>query len=103
MTYLFAVNITDICTYGDVRLVNGTNSYEGRVEVCIGDQWGTVCDSQWDATDATTVCKQLGLSYTGSQFSYICQVSHKMIAAITFIFQWEWRLRMHTLELEWDL
>ena len=28
------------CTYGAVRLVGGSNQYEGRVEVCIDDQWG---------------------------------------------------------------
>ena len=38
------------------------------MEVCINDQWGTVCDDSWDSTDATVVCKQLGYSYTGSEF-----------------------------------
>ena len=57
------------CTYGDVRLVGGSNQYEGRVEVCINDQWGTVCDDSWGTTDATIVCKQLEYAYTGSEFS----------------------------------
>ena len=49
-----------------MRIVSGGTPLEGRVEICLGDEWGTVCDQMWNYADASVVCRQLGMSPTGA-------------------------------------
>ena len=53
------------CYEGAVQLENGGISQEGRVEVCLGGVWGSVCGESWDKTDAYFVCQQLKLGKGG--------------------------------------
>ena len=55
-----------VCEYGDLRLVDGTTDLEGRVEICINETWGTVCDGGWSTFDAIVACRQLGYSPAGA-------------------------------------
>ena len=49
-----------------VRLVNGSDSHSGAVEVRLpGDQvWGSVCDLFFNIQDAAVICRQLGFEGT---------------------------------------
>ena len=53
------------CSNGDIRLAGGVLETEGRVEVCFGHVWGTVCDDHWSSVDANVACQQLGFQPFG--------------------------------------
>ena len=65
------------CSNGEVRLVGGTNDTNGRVEVCINNAWGTVCNRRFGYNDARVICSQLGFSNTGMEqiFSHQPKIS----------------------------
>ena len=76
------------CIEGTVRLRTSDDDYTqpdferyidgelsvGRVEVCIGGRYGTVCDDFWDNQDASVVCRQRGFSPYGMLYSYIKRI-----------------------------
>ena len=53
---------TALCNDGDIRLEGGSVEEEGRVEICINEVWGTVCDDSFTSVDANVVCGQLRYS-----------------------------------------
>lgn len=57
-------SLTDGCSDGDVRLLDGVIEQEGRPEVCVDGVWGSICDDNWSIDDAHVMCLSLG--YTGS-------------------------------------
>ena len=46
-----------------IRLANGNNQFEGRVEVYYNGQWGTVCNDHWDIVDT---------KYVAAECIYMC-------------------------------
>ena len=61
---------------GAIRLQDGANEFEGRVEVCgirSGTNqtliWKTVCNAGWDEDEAQVVCRQLGFPSLNCELS----------------------------------
>ena len=55
------------CTDGDIKLLNGSTEYEGRVEICINKAWGTITYFYGTSNEAQTVCNQLGYTAPGTE------------------------------------
>lgn len=55
---------------GTVRLMSGSSSNKGRVEIFHNGKWGTICDDFWDIKDANVVCRELNFSRATEAKSY---------------------------------
>ena len=57
------------CASGSFQLVGGFAPSEGRVEICLGGNWSTICEypSSWEQRQAyTVICRQLGFEPSGT-------------------------------------
>ena len=105
ISHFFHIIITASCVDGDIKIgvFNFTDFYirinefedyyfikdeiaRGRVEVCVGGRFGSVCGTNWDDNDASVTCNQLGFSPFGSLMNkfakYIGITSTMKIGAI---------------------
>lgn len=54
---------------GNLRLFDPYSSglsSSGRLEIYLERQWGTVCDNNFNSTDADIACQQLGFAGAGT-------------------------------------
>ena len=65
------------CTNGELRLQGG-DDVSGRVEMCLGGRWGTMCSGvDWRDSTAQVVCRTLGFTNTsGEILHYMATVFH---------------------------
>jgi len=62
-----------------VRLADGSQRNEGRVEYCIGGVWKILCSDFFHKSDAEVVCGQLGYEKIASEYTntaLICNGSY---------------------------
>ena len=59
---LYYLLYIDDCFDGDLQLVGGATESEGRVEICTGRRWATLCGKLWTENNTVVVCRHLGYS-----------------------------------------
>ena len=50
--------------------MEGEFEWEGRLEVCFGQRWGTVSSDGWTETNSQVVCNDLGYDPDTGRFAY---------------------------------
>ena len=111
LSIVFCIELNNIITFfsylkvpscfveGEIRLRGGTTAREGRVEICLGGVWGTVCDNGWGTTDARVVCRQLGYPTIGIFLYFHLTLQFKLLICDHFL-QVPGRFHLHSLAVE---
>lgn len=68
------------CSEGSLRLTGGS-ALVGRLEICINNAWGTICETQFESSELNVACSQLGgtgtalgqLSCFSSLYGYLAE------------------------------
>ena len=64
-------------------MFGGSTDYEGTIEICINNAWGTISDYEWGYEEAQTVCNALGYTAPGTIIINI----HTYIIVLLLIFR----------------
>ena len=70
MSFSYCISLQNIviaatCIDGTIRLMEGESEFEGRLEVCINDRWGTVGSNGWTKIDEQVICNDFGYDLAG--------------------------------------
>ena len=66
------LDFTTVCEEGEVRLVTQSRENEGLVQICIFNEWLTLCDNGFDDSDAQVVCFVLGFEFSNAGNPLTC-------------------------------
>ena len=71
------------CDIGTLRLADGPTPNQGRVEICVDQNWGTICGLKmnWRSPEANVACRSLGFECKALSlhFLYFRQLTLQMV------------------------
>jgi hypothetical protein len=78
------------CNAGDIRLVDGNSTLEGRVEVCTQGLWGAISVFKYfwvfsRSNLATVICRQLEFPWECELYAHAVSVLHVCIRTLLIL------------------